>query len=82
MIIISIIIIIYFLAFPVYNWNKIKYVVDQGILWKLEVAFGQQKSALACTKHITERRGRVVNTFDSYSGDLGFNIGPYTGYPD
>jgi hypothetical protein len=45
-IIIIIIIIVYFLAFPVYK-NKIKYVVDRRILWKLEVAIGQQKSAQA-----------------------------------
>jgi hypothetical protein len=25
--------------------KKLKYVVDRGILWKLEVALGQQKSA-------------------------------------
>jgi hypothetical protein len=27
--------------------KKLKYVVDRGILWKLEVALGQQKSAQA-----------------------------------
>jgi hypothetical protein len=33
-------------VFP-YTTKKIKYVVDRGILWKLEVALGQQKSAQA-----------------------------------
>jgi hypothetical protein len=36
-------------VFP-YTTKKIKYVVDRGILWTLEVALGQQKSAQACCK--------------------------------
>jgi hypothetical protein len=30
--------------------KKIKYVVDRGILWKLEVALCQEKSAQACSR--------------------------------
>jgi hypothetical protein len=35
-------------VFP-YTTKKIKYLVDRGILWKLEAALGQQKSDQACT---------------------------------
>jgi hypothetical protein len=35
-------------VFPYTTKNKLKYVVDRGILWKSEVALGQQKSAQAC----------------------------------
>jgi hypothetical protein len=46
-IIIIIIIIGYFLGFP-YTNNILKYAVDRGILGKLEVALGQQKSSQTC----------------------------------
>jgi hypothetical protein len=35
-----------------------------------------------CAAKVTERRGHVVNTPPSYSGDPGSNLGPETGYPD
>jgi hypothetical protein len=38
----------YYYIFPGFSriqLKKLKYVVDRGILWKLEVALGQQKSA-------------------------------------
>jgi hypothetical protein len=33
--------------------NTVKYVVDRGILGKLEVALGQQKSTQACSKSLS-----------------------------
>jgi hypothetical protein len=38
--------------FSLMQLKKLKYVVDRGILWKLEVALGQQKSAQASCKLI------------------------------
>jgi hypothetical protein len=41
----------YYCIFPGFSriqLSKLKYVVDRGILWTLEVALGQQKSAQAC----------------------------------
>jgi hypothetical protein len=35
-------------VFP-YTAKRLKYVVDRGILWELEVALDQQKSAQTCT---------------------------------
>jgi hypothetical protein len=42
--------------------NKLKYVVDRGILWKLEGALGQQKSAQAWCK-LTWLRVKSAFTF-------------------
>jgi hypothetical protein len=42
-------------VFP-YTTKKIKYVVDRGILWKSEVALGQQKSAQACSTLTVTRK--------------------------
>jgi hypothetical protein len=41
-----------FYGFSRIQLKKLKYVVDSGILWKLEVALGQQKSAQAWTTTI------------------------------
>jgi hypothetical protein len=38
--------------------------------------------ASAIYKHVTKRRGSVVNTPVSYSGGPGLNLGPNTGYPE
>jgi hypothetical protein len=43
----------YYCIFPGFSCmqlKKLKYVVDRGILGKLEAALGQQKSAQACSR--------------------------------
>jgi hypothetical protein len=40
-----------------YTTKKIKYVVDRGILGKLEVALGQQKSAQTCSNSMKSCSG-------------------------
>jgi hypothetical protein len=47
--------------------------VDRGILWKLEVALGQQKSAQAC---FIRTRGRKQYTVSQYESHIPYNYLP------
>jgi hypothetical protein len=55
----------YYCIFPGFTriqLKKLKYVVVRGILWKLELALGQQKSAQACS---------IVSDYELYDRAIG-----------